>query len=82
MTFHWSEYLDLARELAQQPTDEAKLRSAISRAYYAAFIKSRNFLQQREGLNIPTENTHKYIINYFLTSSPPRRRMGIPRITS
>ncbi|HAZ46829.1 MAG TPA: hypothetical protein DDW76_30770 [Cyanobacteria bacterium UBA11369] len=73
MTFNWSEYLNLAQELAQQTTDEAKLRSAISRAYYAAFIKSRNFLQEREGLTIPTENTHKYVINQFKNSSDPVR---------
>lgn len=73
MTFNWSEYLNLAQELAQATTDEAKLRAAISRAYYAAFIKARNFLQEREGLTIPTENTHKYVINQFKNSSDPVR---------
>ena len=42
MSFDWSQYLNLAKELTDQPTtpanQEAKLRDAISRAYYAAFI--------------------------------------------
>lgn len=73
MSFDWSEYLNLARELAQAMTDEAKMRSAISRAYYAAFIKARNFLQEREGLTIASENSHQYLINQFKNSSDPAR---------
>jgi uncharacterized protein (UPF0332 family) len=48
MSFNCSDYLDLARELIGQTditaSEEAKLRSAISRAYYAAFIQARNHL--------------------------------------
>ena len=44
MSFDWSEYLDLARELALQGSapslSEARVRAAISRAYYAAFCSS------------------------------------------
>ena len=36
MGFNWSEYLTIAKELALR-SDEAALRSALSRAYYAAF---------------------------------------------
>ena len=43
MNFDWSEYLRLARELADQRGDDAAMRTAISRAYYAAFnIASRH----------------------------------------
>jgi uncharacterized protein (UPF0332 family) len=59
MKFNWAEYLELAKELADitstissdsetdsQPTiSEAKLRSSISRAYYAAFCIDRNYLR-------------------------------------
>jgi uncharacterized protein (UPF0332 family) len=49
MMFDWSDYLDLANELAgdiaSQTTEEAKLRSSVSRAYYAAFCKARNYLR-------------------------------------
>ncbi len=68
MSFDWSQYLHLARELAEETTDETKMRSAISRAYYAAFIKARNYLQEREGLTIPTQNSHQYVINQFKDS--------------
>ncbi len=41
MSFYWPEYLDLAEELLVEgkgtPRNEAKLRSAISRAYYAVY---------------------------------------------
>jgi len=49
MSFDWREYLDLARHLVDQPkgfTREAGLRSATSRAYYAAFCTARNVAQQ------------------------------------
>ena len=56
MNFDWSEYLNLAQELAGRPTslsnEEARLRSAISRAYYAAFCKARNHLRDNENLLI------------------------------
>lgn len=49
MSFDWSGYLDVAKELASvaltSANKEAKLRSAISRAYYAAFILARNYLR-------------------------------------
>lgn len=48
MPFEWKQYLDLARELSQPTTSdagtqEARLRSAVSRAYYAAFCHARNY---------------------------------------
>jgi len=50
MSFDWNEYYQLSRELAGLATgiatEEAKMRSAISRAYYAAFCKARDYLQQ------------------------------------
>lgn len=53
MRFDWSEYLNLAQELAATNSDssansEAKLRSAISRAYYATFCLARNYLRDIE----------------------------------
>ena len=43
MTFRWREYVTLAEDLKER-TDEAALRSSISRAYYGAFCISRNYL--------------------------------------
>lgn len=69
MSFNWSEYLQLARQLAGKAAisadREARLRSAISRAYYAAFIEARNYLRDGKGYSIPGKNTHRYIIQTF-----------------
>lgn len=70
MTFDWSEYLKLAQELAGDDTDpaneEAKLRSSISRAYYAAFCKARNHLRDVDGQNVPTSGkAHTYVCKKF-----------------
>lgn len=46
MAFDWREYLELAKELVSQANSgysaEAAERSAVSRAYYAAFCHARN----------------------------------------
>lgn len=80
MSFDWSEYLDLAKELASVATTankEAKLRSAISRAYYAAFIRARNHLRDREGQPIPrTSDAHSYVSHLF-ESSPDVVRQSL-----
>lgn len=80
MSFDWLEYLNLAQQLAGQATkpssQEAKLRSAVSRAYYAAFCKARNHLRG-EGHSIPRFKPHRYVIDQFL-DSPDRvsKRIG------
>jgi len=73
MTFDWSEYLKLAQELAGDDTtsanEEAKLRSSISRAYYAAFCKARNYLRDVENQNIPRSGqAHTYVCGKFADS--------------
>ena len=69
MSFNWSEYLALAQQLAGKAqisaTQESRLRSAISRAYYAAFIKGRNYLRDEESISIPEQQTHKFVIQQF-----------------
>jgi hypothetical protein len=37
MSFDWNKYLALARTLSAATTDDASLRSAVSRSYYCAF---------------------------------------------
>jgi hypothetical protein len=48
MSFNWSDYLLLAEAMTKKPNTpgpkEAALRAAVSRAYYAAFCASRNFV--------------------------------------
>lgn len=79
MSFDWSEYLILAQELAStsitSALEEAKLRSAISRAYYAAFCKARNYLIYEDREVIPRNaNVHQYVIDKFETSAQKDRQ--------
>lgn len=82
MNFDWSEYLKLAQELAGQvikpASKEAKLRSSISRAYYAAFCKARNYLRDAERLSIPSgPEAHTDVRDTFLNSpNKSRRKIG------
>ena len=81
MTFDWSEYLKPAEELAGQTVSlvsrEAKLSSSVSRAYYAAFCKARNYLRDIEGHSIPaTSEAHTRVRNIFM-KSPDTLRKGI-----
>ena len=76
MRFDWSEYLNLAQELAATNSDssanrDAKLRSAISRAYYSTFCLARNYLRDieqdprlfRKNRDI---NEHQYVAEEFI----------------
>lgn len=82
MSFDWSQYLNVAKELAGQATipanQEAKLRAAISRAYYAAFIEARNHLRDKEGHSMPkTSDAHLYVSQQFeLSADSIRRTLG------
>ena len=77
MKFDWSEYFNLAQELAAISSDnfasnEAKLRFAVSRAYYSVFCLSRNYLRdvekdprlsRRNSFDI---NQHQYVVEEFI----------------
>ncbi len=70
MSFNWSEYLILAQELTSQSTassiQEAHLRSAISRAYYASFCEARNLLSNKDGYQTPFGvNVHLDVADKF-----------------
>lgn len=82
MSFDGRAFLTLAQELASAPPtgtadelESARLRSAISRAYYAAFWRARAFLLD-EGERIPRLDAHQAVIDAFRTS-PYRARMTI-----
>jgi len=86
MSFVWSEYLDLAKELlgsaSGSPIEEAKLRSAISRAYYAVFNEARNYLAvNKPTVYIPdTGAAHEVVPDIFIddpTSSPDSISVGV-----
>ena len=70
MKFDWEEYFNLAKDLAGT-TEEAKLRSAVSRAYYSAFCLARNYLRDIEqdprlSHNQTDINVHKYVADEFI----------------
>jgi len=74
MSFDWKSYLQLAHELIQHQNpaipQEAYLRSAISRAYYAVFCIAKNFLI-RNGVTIPRVDTHKFVRKRYMNSRDP-----------
>jgi uncharacterized protein (UPF0332 family) len=80
MSFNWSRYLSLAQQLYSNSNgDEAFLRSAISRAYYAAFVTARNHLRDKDRIrNIPVIDAHNFVITQFeLSQNPLRNRIGV-----
>lgn len=81
MSFDWADFLTLADALVRDPNlpgpEEASLRSAISRAYYAAFHIARNFgRDRREFTPTGTGRDHWLVMNHF-KSSPDRIRRKI-----
>ncbi len=65
MPFEWRAFLDLAGDLhkqaSQAPNQEAFLRTALSRAYYAAFCYARNYARDWLGFrprNDPDDHGH------------------------
>ena len=61
--FEWRDYLEFARALVAWSEDtEASLRTAASRAYYAAFHKSREALERQQGGSFGRDNIHAEVI--------------------
>ena len=63
-TYNWDDYLTLARSLAARSTDDAALRSAISRAYYAVHGTARQFLRGKQ-VSAELVGQHKQLGNWF-----------------
>ncbi|MDQ2099781.1 MAG: HEPN domain-containing protein [Tychonema bourrellyi B0820] len=80
MKFDWSEYFNLAQELAGT-SEEAKLRSAVSRAYYSVFCLARNYwrdIQQDPRLSRNKTydiNDHQYVAEEFINYRPKSQTM-------
>jgi uncharacterized protein (UPF0332 family) len=74
MSFNWSNFLTLATTLVNVSNEsevaEAALRSAMSRAYYAAFCAARNFLYERGELSpTRTGQDHGRVKDHFKNSN-------------
>ena len=72
MSFDWCDYLRLAQSEASDTAGpacswrEAKLRSAVSRAYYAAFCSARNHAISFDGLSFPkSAQAHTLVREHF-----------------
>jgi uncharacterized protein (UPF0332 family) len=70
MPFDWSEYLKLADALSRR-SDEASLRSAISRAYYYVYHLALQRAQTNDFKTISGEGTHTQLWRCFSDSPEP-----------
>lgn len=74
--FDWPDYLDFARRIAAETDNEAALRTAISRAYYAVF----NFALERlveHGFIPGGPDPHRRVWRAYQSSdNPDCRRIG------
>lgn len=85
MSFDWSEYFKLALNLDIQArseinpqAQEAKWRSAISRAYYAAWCSARNKLRDEQSADAACLQNYGCVIRTFQERTDTnRRQIGI-----
>ncbi len=84
--FNWTEYVYISQELSRlpltgQPSDTARLRAAISRAYYAAFCNAKKYLDSLPhdniSYNINGESSHDSVINCFFSDSKNQDKQNI-----
>lgn len=71
MAFDWKNYISFAEELNNNRSDEAALRSSISRAYYGAFCKVRNYIGTKYASSISQtkgDGIHQKIIQVLKES--------------
>jgi hypothetical protein len=67
--FGWADFLVLARELATRESDEAALRTAISRAYYASYCSAAQHVLQRMPKLFPSDLNHERVWRTFQVPS-------------
>lgn len=74
--FDWTEFLNLARQIAGNMglsvSQEARLRSAISRAYYAEYHRASRLAFPDRGPR--GFGSHSEVRDFFLTSDDPTQR--------
>src|SRR5687767_3400745 len=78
MTFNWRDFLTFAENIEPASSNvgprEAALRSAVSRAYYAAFQASMEFGKQDGYVPTGTGEDHFKIRKHFRESKPTHER--------
>lgn len=81
MSFDWPEFLAVARALSGDDSasmsEEARMRSALSRAYYAVYGTAKAVARARDGYEPKTtETSHQGLINHF-KKGPGRTRLAV-----
>ncbi len=76
--FVWTDYLVLAERLAARDADEAALRTAISRAYYAAYHRASTYV--RANILVPPRSVSR--TNGYGMRSLRRTIHGTPKLPS
>lgn len=71
MNFSWDTYIDLAIRLETESSDEASQRTAISRAYYAAFHVASEVVRTQELCPPGQRLTHDHAWRLFRVSDLP-----------
>jgi len=85
MAFAWEDYLKLARSLQGQSgaaaIQEAAHRSAVSRAYYAAFCHARNYARDSEGF-LPSRGPkdHELVRDHYQRKGRPGLALDLDRL--
>lgn len=74
MAFTWADYLTVATTL-NAAGDEASLRAAVSRAYYAVFGEAKEAAETEKGQDFPTGSIHEAVINYYDGSPDTDRKL-------
>jgi hypothetical protein len=74
--FDWEEFLDLAEELVRRRGDPAAERTAISRAYHAAFHRAGEHVVRRGERLTLTGDDHVLIWEWFLRPGADHRALA------
>lgn len=82
VSFDWCDYLKLAKYFIENSLDinldEAMMRTAISRAYYASFCTAREHILISENINIrENAEAHKQVQLFFKKDSTNKEHMKI-----
>jgi uncharacterized protein (UPF0332 family) len=64
MAFNWTDFLVLAREIGAR-ADQSALRSAVSRAYYAAFKTAEHYCERNGFPPVDTGRPHQDVWDAF-----------------
>ncbi|RLA98419.1 MAG: hypothetical protein DRG83_14520 [Deltaproteobacteria bacterium] len=85
MAFDWREFLELAKDLVDRAgtnySAEAANRTAVSRAYYAAFCWARNYAESRLGFQRRSGvQDHERLRRYLTAQGKPQMASRLNRL--